>query len=147
MQTFGAQLCVYIPCQLSGLVRRSYIFCCGTYVIRPGYLPLRFHVPHLFIGDLSWQETLEPHTGHGPVIKSSHICNDGAVSISGCVYGTYMDALGMSDLLVTTHQHKRSMTTGVQLARRVHEHTTGPPAITFKSNSHLATWHLLLVIK
>lgn len=52
-------------------------------------LPLRFRVLHLFMVDPSGQETLGPHTGHGPAIRSSRMCKDGAVSISGHVYGTY----------------------------------------------------------
>lgn len=45
----------------------------------------------------------------------------------------------MSELLVTTHQHKRPMATGVQRASHVRAHKTKPRATTYKSNSRLTT--------
>lgn len=95
--------------QFSVLFCCIYIFCWGTYVVTLGNLPLRFHV-RLFIGDPSWQGTLDPRTGQGPVIKSSRICNDGAVSVSGCVYGTYME--GRRHVWLTFHNTSAQMPHG-----------------------------------
>lgn len=64
-------------------------------------LPLHFRVLHLFMVDPSGQETLGPHMGHVPAIRSSRMCKDGAVSISGCVYGAYME--GPLHVWVTCH--------------------------------------------
>lgn len=73
----------------------SVLFCLVvfTYFVEE-YMSLRQDLPlryHLFMVDPSGQETLGAHTGHGPAIRSSRMCKDGAVSISGCVYWTYME--------------------------------------------------------
>lgn len=116
MQTSGITApCVY---QFSVLFCGIYILCWGTYAIPPGYLPLRFHILRSFIGDPSWQGTLDPHTGQGPVIKSSRVCNDGAVSGSGCVYGTYME--GPRHVWLTCHYTSAQMPHG-------HRHTACTP--------------------
>lgn len=46
-----------------------------------------------------------PHPDHSTAMESSHICNHGALSLSGCVYGTYMDAGPSSTCLAYLSLH------------------------------------------
>lgn len=110
MQTRGITVqCVYAPSLFCFVLLYLHILL-GNICHYTRISALTFPVLHSFIGDPSWQGTLDPHTGQGPVIKSSRICNDGAVSVSGCVYGTYME--GPQHVWLTCHYTSAQMPHG-----------------------------------